>query len=247
MTHSIEYSIGRYQIRINFWFLIIFLLVQTLLNELGFWQLNRAKEKQYRIEQLAKGSENTITQLELINEAQIAQFQSVELDVELLDAPVLLLDNKINNKRPGYHVMSLVREISSGKVIVANRGWLFAGLDRNEIPGVIAPGKFWKIKARLYPLPEESISTTSAEIEKVRDHFRLPVLDIKIKKELESLLQLKIENYELRLAAENEFVYDTNWIWTNMPTEKHLGYAFQWFALSFAFLIISLVASIKKR
>lgn len=247
LTHTIEYSIGRYQIRINFWFLIIFLLTQTLLNELGFWQLNRAKEKQHRITQLIKGNETVLTDLSLINNEQIAQFQSVELELELLDAPILLLDNKINNQRPGYHVLNLVRDTQSGKNLLVNRGWVFAGLDRNQLPKIDSPKYQWKIKGRVYPLSTETISTAQAKIEESKGYYRLPVLDLLIKKQLQALFKLPIEDYVLRLDAEDESAFDTNWVWTNMPPEKHLAYAFQWFALAFAFLIISIVTSIKKR
>lgn len=247
MIHTIEYSIGRYQIRINFWFLIIFLLMQTLLNELGFWQLSRAQEKQYRMSQLIKGNETVLTDLKMVNDDLVGQFQSVELELELLNDKVFLLDNKINNKRPGYHVFNLVREIESGKILLVNRGWLFAGLNREILPVVALPNPYWKVKARLYPLQSESISTNAAEIEKINNFYRLPVLDVKTKSDLEKQFNISIEDYVLRLDGDTESAFDTNWVWTNMSPEKHLAYAFQWFTLAFAFLIISIVASIKKR
>ena len=247
LKHAIVYTFGRYQIRINFWYLIIFLIVQTLLNELGFWQLSRAKAKQTRIVQLEKGSQSILTSLENISTEQIEQFQSVELDLELVGYNSFLLDNKISNKRPGYHVLNVATDPLSGKYLLVNRGWIFAGADRNKLPQVDLPGANWQVSARIYPIAQEAISTASAEIEESRDLSRLPVLDLKVLAQIEEKLDLKLEPYLLRLNEGSSAAYETNWVWTNMSPQKHLAYAIQWFALALAFLIVSLVVCIKKR
>lgn len=247
MSKVIEYTIGKYQIRINFWFLIIFLLMQTLLNELGFWQLERAKEKRHRIAQLAKGSETILTDLDRISAQQINQFQSVQLDLVLESQVVLLLDNKIDKKRPGYHVLNVAREASSGKRMLVNRGWVFAGGNRDKLPEIKLPDTNWTVNARIYPMVSKAISTAGARIEESFGVLRLPYLDLEIKDQLERQLGIKLENYLLRLNSDSAGAYKANWVWTNMKPEKHLAYALQWFALAFAFLIVSVVVSIKKR
>lgn len=247
MAYSIEYSIGRYQIRFNFWYLIIFLLVQTLLNELGFWQLNRAKEKQARLVQLEKGVANSIKNLAEITQEHLSQFQSVELELVPAVSKTLLLDNKINDKMPGYHVINIAQDNKSGRYVLVNRGWIFAGNDRNKMPEVELPQPEWSVSARVYPIAEESISTAKAEVEFFSGYLRLPMLDATIVRTLEAHFGKKLEPFILRLDDGTQAAFNTNWVWTNMPVEKHLAYAFQWFALAFAFLVISLVVSIKKR
>ena len=78
MSKAFEYTIGPYKIRVNIWLLIVFLLMQTLLNELGFWQLERAKEKQYRIQQLAKGEQSVVSDLSLISEKILNNFKRLK-------------------------------------------------------------------------------------------------------------------------------------------------------------------------
>lgn len=246
MKYTIEYSIGRYKIRVNFWLLIVFLLVQTLLNELGFWQLNRAKEKQVRIYQLQKGSESVITSLADLTERQIAQFQTVELFTEFKLRTTLLLDNKIRNQRPGYQVLHIVRDINSDKNLLINRGWVFAGDDRDRLPEVTLPNQSWKVKGRIYPIEDEALKTASARIENISRAIRLPVLDKQIVTDIEGRLNVELEPYVVRLSKNSEASLETDWVWTNMSPEKHLAYAVQWFSLALAFLIVSLVASIKK-
>jgi surfeit locus 1 family protein len=252
LKHTIEYNVGRYQFRINIWFLIIFLLMQTLLNELGFWQLNRAKEKQHRIAQLELGAKQPKTETISLTKAEIERFQLLDLKVEWRDTPLIFLDNKVHQKTPGYHVLQLVQDTagkSSGEVrwILVNRGWVFAGVDRNNLPDTRAMQQLSNVQGRAYPLPRLANSTRTAEIEYIRQNYRLPVLDLSVKQALEAKLQVKIEDYILRLNENSEGALLTNWVWTNMPAEKHLAYAIQWFALALAFLIISFIASIKKR
>ncbi|WP_281281941.1 SURF1 family protein [Aliikangiella coralliicola] len=247
LKYAIKYSIGRYQIRINFWFLIIFLLVQTLLNELGFWQLSRAQEKQVRIVQLEKGAQSKLTNLSELTESHIQQFQSVAVNLQLASNDILLLDNKIDNQRPGYHVLNVAEDHLSGRHLLVNRGWIWAGNDRNEFPRVELPSRDWQVDARVYPIPEKSISTSLAKLEISSDFIRLPVLDKQVVEKLEKHLGVSLEPYLLRLNSDSEAALKANWVWTNMSPEKHLAYAIQWFALALAFLIVSLIVCIKKR
>jgi surfeit locus 1 family protein len=170
----------------------------------------------------------------------------VALDLELSGNIVLFLDNKISDKRPGYHVLNIARDKRSDKSLLVNRGWVFAGNDRRNFPYVELPNISWKVNGRIYPIVGESISTARAQVEKQGDHYRLPVLDLAIKKQIEESLDLKLENYLLRLDKGSDAALEVDWVWTNMTPEKHLGYAFQWFALSLALLILSVIASTKK-
>ncbi|MGX5175247.1 SURF1 family protein [Aliikangiella sp. IMCC44653] len=252
MKHTIEYNVGRYQVRINVWFLIIFLLLQTLLNELGFWQLNRAKEKQHRLAQLELGGKQPKTETGTLTKAEIERFQLLELKSEWAANPLIFLDNKVHQKTPGYHVLQLVQDTSTSlnqeeRWILVNRGWVFAGVDRNLLPETNAMTGLSVLQGRVYPLPKLANSTRIAEIEEFDGSYRLPVLDLAVKEVLEDKLQVKIEDYILRLNEDSQGALLTNWVWTNMPAEKHLAYAIQWFALALAFLIISFIASIKKR
>ena len=247
MKYRIEYRLGRYQIHINFWYLIIFLVIQSVLNELGFWQLNRAKEKQYRIVQLEKGSASVVSRLDALTTQHIEQFQSVELNLALVGYTTLLLDNKIDNKRPGYHVLNIATESSSGKTVLINRGWVYAGEQREKLPTVEMPNNQWFVSGRVYPLAEQAISTASAAIESTHDYLRLPVLDKNILAEVEKRLDVSLEPYIIRLNSGAQSALKTNWVWTNMSPEKHLAYAIQWFALALAFLVVSLIVCIRKR
>lgn len=245
MRHSIEYKIGRYQLTINFWFLIIFLLVQTGLNELGFWQLSRAQEKQLRLKKLANDQLSELISLKMVDQKVIDDFGKLQLEVRLAERYNLLVENKIQKGELGYHVLNLVQEIDSGRYLLINRGWIEGKADRNQMPLVNLPRSDWKVEGRIYQINKQVLSG-DAELENHGKILRLPVLDVHILSLLEKRFGVSIEPYLLRLDKNVADSLAVDWAWVNMSPDKHLGYAFQWFGLSLAFLIISLFVLIKK-
>jgi surfeit locus 1 family protein len=245
LRHSVQYTIGQYQLTINFWFLIVFLLVQTGLNELGYWQLSRAQEKQQRLEVIASNQNQVVTDLSLIGDAEINQFSNVELEIELASRKNILIENKIQNGKLGYHVVNLIQDVASRQYLLVNRGWVEGLANRTEVPKVELPASYWQVKARLYPVNSDVLSG-DAEIEEFGNSIRVPVLDSSVLSGLEQLLAVEIKPYVLRIDAQDSHALAVDWAWVSMLPEKHLGYAFQWFALSLAFLIVSLFVLVKR-
>ncbi len=246
MPHSIEYNIGRYHLSINFWFLIVFLIVQTGLNELGFWQISRAQEKQLFLDKINRQDEHKNISLDQITQADIENFTRVKLQVTSDFNRPILLENVIQNGELGYQVLSLVTDKSSHKRLLVNRGWINAKANRSEVPNIKATALDWEVSGRLFPIHSEVLSG-KAEIEFFPNLVRIPVLDQSIVMLLEKEFNSKIEPYVVRLDEQSDGHFDIAWNWVSMSPEKHLGYAFQWFGLSFAFLIASLFALIKKK
>lgn len=245
MKHSIEYTLGKYQLTINFWFFIIFILIQTGLNELGFWQLSRAQEKQIRLELLNNKQPLETDNLKEVNQVFINEFGIVNLQVNLFNQINLLIENKIQNGNLGYHVLNLVEDKNSGKVVLVNRGWINGTANRNDIPLVKLPTNHWEVEARVYQI-NKNILSNDAELESYGNVLRLPVLDSRMHSLLEKRFNVTIEPYILRSTKNTSDVFDIDWAWISMTPDKHLGYAFQWFGLALTFLIISIFALVKK-
>jgi len=167
------------------------------------------------------------------------------LDVELVNRKNILVENKIQDGNLGYHVLNLVQELNTKKYILVNRGWIGGLSNRSDLPNVKLPASYWHIAARLYPVNQDLLSD-DAELERLGDIIRVPVLDSNMLSKLAVLFGVEIEPYVLRLDKYDTYALDVNWAWVSMQPEKHLAYAFQWFALSLAFLIISLFVLIKK-
>ncbi|MGB0495214.1 MAG: SURF1 family protein [Kangiellaceae bacterium] len=220
--------------------------MQTLLNELGYWQLERAKEKKQRIDILQSNSEQLITDFSKITNDDLEQFTPVKFEAFLSDDNTYLIENKIQNGELGYHVLNLVTEKSTGKKVFVNRGWISAKANRKNLPKVTNPPFDWQIQGRIYPINQDILSA-GAEIEQYDLVYRLPVMDVNILERLREHFDEDIEPFLIRLDQNQENTFTVDWQWVNMLPEKHLAYAFQWFALAFTLLIISLVASIKRK
>ena len=247
LKSTIEYSIGKYQIRVNIWLLILFLIMQTVLNELGFWQLNRAKEKQIRLHQIEQGGKQTLHDLSLIEAKDLEQFQQVELLLETQSDVGIFVDNKTHQKAPGYHLLTLAKDKVSNKLVLVNRGWIFGGGDRNVLPSIDRTSFDWQVKGRLYPITEAPSTALAGKTEFKSDGIRIPFVSTETLKDLEKEFNLSIEPYLIRLDKENKSALEVDWQWTNMPVEKHLAYAIQWFGLALALLIISIIVAVKRK
>ena len=229
----------------DFRFLIVFLLVQLGLNELGFWQVSRAQEKQQILNKLANSDGPVLTSLNSVNSEQIDNFAKLELNTSLMMPNNLLIENKIQNGKLGYHVLNLLKDDKSGRIFLVNRGWVEGKANRQELPYLKLPPEIWQVKGRLYKINPDVLSG-NAEIENHGKILRLPILDSYTLELLTAHFELPIEPFILRLDSDVSDVYEIDWEWVSMSPEKHLGYAFQWFALSLTFLLASLYVLVKK-
>jgi cytochrome oxidase assembly protein ShyY1 len=70
--------------------------------------------------------------------AAAAQEQRLELRGEFLERYTVLLDNKVNRGRPGYHVVQPLR-VADGRHVLINRGWVAAPVHRENLPQLRTP------------------------------------------------------------------------------------------------------------
>ncbi len=220
--------------------------MQTLLNELGYWQLERAKLKNQRVVQLESSASQLITDFSKISSDDLKKFMPIKFDAFLSDENTYLIENKIQNGELGYHVLNLVTEKSTGKKVFVNRGWVNAKANRKNLPQVTNPPFEWQVIGRIYPINQDILSS-EAEIEQYDQVYRLPVMDIHVFAKLEEKLGETIEPFLIRLDKNQKNGFKVDWQWISMLPEKHLAYAFQWFALSFTLLVASLIVSIKRK
>src|ERR1700722_4587112 len=90
-------------------FFLILLFVSAITTGLGFWQLQRGFYKQRRLEELAFRIKQPAQPLEQVAPLELDQklFLSIVADGAYLDNPVILLDNYIYNKQPGYALFNV--------------------------------------------------------------------------------------------------------------------------------------------
>ena len=233
--------------------IIIFVICISLFLSLGFWQLDRAEEKD-GIVNLYQSRQKTDTESLLsFNNKDISElfYRNYRIKGNYLNK-VFLIDNKIKNKMPGFNVISPFKLISSGEVILIDRGWIPMKGTRQDIPRNFQflnqqniSKDVQEIDGYIYPREK---SYTIGEIF-TDDSWPRLIQAVNFEKIAESL---ELENVIIngvifRLGQNNSFGFDREWKIIHMSSSKHLGYAFQWFSMAAALIILIFIYYVRKK
>ena len=132
MTTEPHLSTQRFQWQPNKKLLVLSLCLFPLLVVLGFWQLDRADEKQRILDQYNTNQQAPPAMVsDLMGDSNL-QYRSAWLVGELDSQRRLILDNRVKNGRPGYEILEALSVVGLGQKVLVNRGWVPASLDRNH-------------------------------------------------------------------------------------------------------------------
>jgi len=211
---------------------------------LGFWQLNRASEKQAlqnRIDDYAKAAPITIGR-DVVEPAQVL-LRRVQVRGSFDARHAVFLDNRVYKQQVGYQVVMPLRIGSSDKFVLVNRGWIAAGAERTRAPTVKTPDGEITVHGTATPFSERYLELSSkiAEgniwqnmvLERYRQATRLDVQPI------------MIQQIEVGEPLNDGLVRD--WPPVDLKRNTHLAYAVQWFALAAAIFIYYMVVNVRRK
>ncbi|MDX1607296.1 MAG: SURF1 family protein, partial [Candidatus Competibacterales bacterium] len=125
-------------------------LLLPLLLGLGFWQLDRAQQKQALQDTFAQGLQRSPVALTALDPAAPEnRYRPVEVTGRYDADHQLLLDNRIRAGRPGYEVYTPLYWGEPRRVILVNRGWVPLGGSRNRLPEIGLQGSAVTVRGRL--------------------------------------------------------------------------------------------------
>ena len=159
----------------KWWFLIIVVPIIGLCVKAGFWQLDRADQKEDLMQDL------TVNETLLSSSAQIlvAENQRGTYRVRLpvvrdVREPLVFLDNRIQERVVGYEVFTRVSSTDGTIRLLVNLGWVPGSRLRSELPEVRVPESF-VLKGALVPVTESYLMTGS-QSESIGTHRRVQSL-----------------------------------------------------------------------
>ena len=209
----------------------VLLLPITL--SLGFWQLDRAAEKNHLL-----ASVQTTEQLKILQSAaqlaSLPSFQHVQLSGNYLSPYLWFLDNKVWQGEAGVDVIALLQ--MDDTLVLVNRGW-HSWRDRaTQIP--IAPlsgpvtlqGNMVVPSEKGLLLLADSLSGSYPQL--------LQKIDLQL---LQQQLGLPLHGQVLYLNTVSDTALQPHWQPVNMTPAKHYGYAVQWFGLGLTLCLLYLV------
>jgi surfeit locus 1 family protein len=183
---------------------------------LGNWQTGRAAEKR-----ALAGSQVTVT-LRGVFDARYT----------------VLLDNKLNRGRPGYHVVQPLR-LAQGAYVLVNRGWTAAGASRAQLPEVRTPaGEIALAGLRLEHFARVYEPAGTKPQGKVWQNVAV--------EQFAAWSGLSLERYvvEQHSALDDGLVRD--WPSADGGAQMHESYALQWYSLAGLSLVLFLVLNLKR-
>ena len=216
------------------WIVLVAAVLATALTaRLGFWQLDRAAQKNALQAALdARRGLPPLLQPDLANDPSTAALQhhrAIELSGRWLADKTVHLENRQMNGRPGFYVVTPML-LADGTAVVVQRGWSPRNLmDRTEVVAPPLPTGVVTVQGRIAPPPGRLYEFDDVASGPIRQNLELAGYAGEVGRPLRPLSVLQEDRPERGAAADGLL---RQWPRPAADVHKHYGYAFQWFALS---------------
>lgn len=202
---------------------------------LGGWQLKRYQNKKILFQAFAeRAKQSPLKASDLIKKNQL-QFYRLQIEGTFDNEHSFLLDNKTFHGQVGYEIYTplLIKDLSYG--ILVDRGFVAMNQDRSKIPHIPPIKDSVNLNGILNKPPNY------LALGNLYEHLQWPLrIEFVNLEKLSALLGYPLAPYILFLERQDSGIrtYQTEWQISNIPPERHLGYAVQWFALALTLLIL---------
>jgi len=229
--------------------LLAALLGASVTARLGFWQLDRARQKlelQARIESRADLPPLAGADLALDTAAAAAQhYRRVTLRGRWLADRTIYLDNRQMNARQGFFVVTPLL-LADGDAVLVQRGWMPRDFnDRTRLAPLATPAGEVLVPGRIAPPPGQLLALAGADNGLIRQNLNMSAFAAEIRVRLRPLsvqqtaaataVAIPPGSPATPVAAPAGAPVDDGllrqWPAVAIDVGMHHGYAFQWFAL----------------
>lgn len=207
----------------------------------GKWQLNRAEYKralQARIDRLAQEPPLQLTGM--VSEAPQLHGRRVVVTGAFDTRHELFIDNRTLRGGPAYQVLTPLRIAGSDAAVLVDRGLLGRRWEAKSLPAVPSPTPPVRIEGIAAPPPGKYLELSEQTVNgKVWQNLDMPRYAATLPYPLLPVVVTQLNDTGDGLHRQ--------WLRPDAGVEKHLGYAFQWFAMSAAIVVIYMVMYAKRR
>lgn len=198
---------------------------------LGFWQLDRAAQKEALLAQFASDADF----MPLNGGLPDNEFQPIEVRGSYRTERQVLIENIVRDGRLGYFVITPLAQPGAGPLLLVNRGWIARPAQQHELTPIDVGGNVRTLRGRAGQLPRVGVRG-GAGFDGAGDwpkHAVYPTY-AEVAHELgEDLLP-----FVLLLDAAEDDGFRRQWQPQGSGPMTNYGYAFQWFAMAVAVLAI---------
>jgi len=222
---------------------MLVLLLPALLS-LGFWQLDRAEQKEALLAQFQRNAEDAAVAVDgKLTSLDGFRYRQAVASGRFLKDRQVLLDNQFSGSGIGYHVFTPMQVDGVDALLLVNRGWVPVGASRAVLPDISVTDGPTRVSGLLNAPPEVGMRLGSVEQASGRWPLVAPYLDMEF---LAQSLDMPVLPYVLMLDPADAYGYVREWRIVSFPPEKNLGYAFQWFAMAAALATLYIYVSLRR-
>jgi surfeit locus 1 family protein len=242
-SRLVKVNIGKYQFNPGILPSVLTVCLLYIMISMGLWQLDRAafrQDLQHKIEQ--RRNLPPVSLAELPTQTEDAVFYPVSIRGRFDREHQFLLDNRVYNQAPGYHVYTPLI-MSDGRAILVNRGWVAQGRTRQDLPELPAPDDVVEFTGLMDKPPAKGFIL----MDHANDSLQWPrVLQYIDMKELGELTGHNLYPMIVWMDGDTGYGFDYQLPVMSLNSTKNTGYAFQWFSMSIALSIIYIVVNTKR-
>ena len=237
--------IGRFQWQPGVWPTLATVVLIPLLVGLGFWQLDRAAQKQRLQAEYDRAQENAPIRLRpVLESAESLRFHRVGARGHYEPQYQILIDNRVHQGQAGYHVLTPLR-IEDGNVrVLVNRGWVALGADRSQLPSIDTPNTDVDVEG-IAIVPQTGGFHLGGAHPPGNDWQPLwQYLDLS---EYAKLVPFPVQPVLILLDPQSKAGgFARHWARLDTGIATHQGYAFTWFSLAVALAAIYIIVNTRK-
>ncbi|WP_290648732.1 SURF1 family protein [Aquisalimonas sp.] len=223
------------------------LLALPVLISLGFWQLERAEQRQA----IATAYETRDQRLTIdLNRDGVSDSDSQPLNAGARgtydDDRQLLVDNQPHRRQTGYHVLTPLHLEGRDEAVLVDRGWVPAGDRRSELPDVAVGDSRREIQGHVDQGPPTGLRLGGIADGETGWPLRIQYVAYD---ELEERLGYPLLPVVLRLDPAAPDGFTREWgpaFEEGYGPERNQGYAVQWFGLAAALVVIFIAVNLRR-
>jgi surfeit locus 1 family protein len=212
---------------------------------MGYWQLQRAEEKrELQAEYDARATGPTIKVEARVQRSEELQFYRVIARGYYETGYQVLVDNRVHQGQAGYEAITPLRLPDSDVRLLVNRGWVPLGEDRSHLPAIDPPEGLQEIVG-VATVPAEK-NFMLAKPEPLDRGWQLVWQNMDMAR-YRAAVPFPVQPVVVLLDPESPAGgFTREWSRLNAGIAVHKGYAFQWFMLAVALVVIYFFMSLRR-
>ena len=231
---------ARYRFRTSLWPTLAAIAGVVATVALGNWQLGRGHEKAALAQRIDTASHDAPIGLSGAEvRADDVVWRRVEVSGRFEPKYAVLIDNRIVRGAVGYYVVMPLKIEGSERYVLVNRGWVAGTGSRGTLPQIATPAQTVGITGLATAPSKRYLELSTKTVEgNVWQNLTLERYRATVPIALQPVVIQQDSKLDDGLVRE--------WSAPDLGIDKHYAYAFQWFVMAAAIVIIYIACNVRK-